>query len=268
MELENCNTNREDLADRLRQTNLRLKELEQQYLNVKKDVTCFKDALETSQKQYSTIEKKYNKAKKLIREFQKKEIDMMHREEFYQQLLQEKDNEYNALVKKLKDRVISLEQVLLETQAKAGLPVRLPYDSINVKQLTPIFSRKMLPPLPPPSFLPLLRKCSLQSESDVELSDIEDGQLDSCLETNDKVSTVERKVPIKDEFDQAVPPHELLDVSALKSKADLVSRSGLANRQPPSAKKGSLSNSSSVSFTQLLIIFKYFNNTSFSPKTT
>lgn len=38
---------------------------------------------------------------------------MLHREEFYQQLLQEKDTEYNSLVKTLKDRIIRLEVLLL-----------------------------------------------------------------------------------------------------------------------------------------------------------
>lgn len=56
-------------------------------------------------------------------------------------------------------------------------------------------------------------------------------------------------MPIKEELDEAVPQHELLDVSASKSKADLASRGGLANRQLPtgsSKRSGSLSNSSSV----------------------
>lgn len=96
---------------------------------------------------------------------------MIHREEFYLQLLQEKDTEYNALVKNLKDRVsilffvnyirisfitsciqmynnlicvkvIQLEQELLETQRKAGLPTVLPYDSTILRPLTPQFSRR------------------------------------------------------------------------------------------------------------------------------
>ena len=58
-----------------------------------------------SQSQYIVLEKKYSKAKKLLREFQQREQDLLHREEFYLQLLQEKDTEYNALVKTLKDRV-------------------------------------------------------------------------------------------------------------------------------------------------------------------
>lgn len=54
-------------------------------------------------------------------------------------------------------------------------------------------------------------------------------------------------MPVKEEFDRAVPPHELLDVSANKSKAELATRGGLANRQLPTGKRsGGLSNSSSV----------------------
>lgn len=64
------------------------------------------------------------------------------------------------------------------------------------------------------------------------------------LNLKDKTATVERKVPVKDELDAAVPQHELLDISVNKSKSDLVSRGGLAKRQLPSGKK-SLSNSSS-----------------------
>lgn len=58
------------------------------------------------------MEKKYNRIKKLIKEFQQREMDFLHREEFYQQLLQEKDIEYNALVKALKDRVSEMWAVV------------------------------------------------------------------------------------------------------------------------------------------------------------
>lgn len=143
-------------------------------------------------------------------------------------MLQEKDNEYNALVKKLKDRVIHLEQELQDTQKKAGLPVYLPYDSASLR-LTPQMSRKQ----PPKRFQKLETGLS-----DTEISDLSpDGE-------DDKTATVERKVPIKDELDAAVPQHELLDTAVNKSKSDLVSRGGLAKRQLPSSKK-SLSNSSS-----------------------
>lgn len=152
----------------------------------------------------------------------------MHQEEFYLQLLQEKDNEYNALVMKLKDRVIHLEQELQDTQRKAGLPVYLPYDSASLR-LTPQMTRKQ----PPKRFQKLDTGLS-----DTEISDLSpDGE-------DDKTATVERKVPVKDELDAAVPQHELLDTAVNKSKSDLVSRGGLAKRQLPSGKK-SHSNSSS-----------------------
>lgn len=232
MELENNGANNEDVSDKLRQTTSRLRDAERSLNTVKKEASTYQDMLEQSQNQYVVLEKKYNKAKRLVREFQQRELDMVHREEFYQQLLQEKDTEYNALVKNLKDRVIALEQDLLETQKKAGFPVRLPYDSISLKQLTPQMSRRQAPK-------PLFQQ--LETElSDTEISDI-------SPDDADKTATVERKmpVPVKEELDRAIPQHELLDVSVSKSKAELANRGGLANRQLPSGKKGNMSNSSS-----------------------
>lgn len=155
-------------------------------------------------------------------------VPQVQQEEFYIQLLQEKDIEYNALVKKLKDRVIHLEQELQDTQRKAGLPIYLPFDSATLR-LTPQLTRRQ----PPKRFQKLDTTLS-----DTEISDLSpDGE-------DDKTATVERKVPVKDELDAAVPQHELLDSAVNKSKSDLVSRGGLAKRQLPTGKR-SHSNSSS-----------------------
>lgn len=170
----------------------------------------------------------------MLREFQQRDRDMIQFQEYYLQHLQEKDTEYNALVKKLKDRVITLEQELQDTQRTAGMPVSLPYDSTSLK-LTPQMTRKQ-----PPK--PLFQKKKLESEySDLEISDLSpdaDGE-------DGKTATVERKipVPVQEEFDTAIPKHELLDTSVNKSKKDLVARGALANRQLP--KKIGNSNSSS-----------------------
>lgn len=236
MELENNGTD-DDINEKLRKTTLRLKEAERTLSTLKKETQSYQEMIEQSQNQYSTLEKKYNKAKRLVRDFQQRELDMVHREEFYQQLLQEKDTEYNALVKSLKDRVISLEQELTDTQRRAGLPVRLPVDSVR---LTPQLSRRACP-----APLPVAPHAEL---SDTELSD---------MSPDDKTATVERKMPVKEEFDSAVPQHELLDVSLSKGKAELANRGGLANRQLPSAKKGNLSNSSSVSKLRKIEFFLY-----------
>jgi neurabin len=130
-------------------------------------------------------------------------------------------------VKKLKDRVISLEQ---ELQSRS---ISLPYDSTSLK-LTPQMTRKQ-----PPK--PLFQKKIESEYSDLEISDLSpDGEGE-----DGKTATVERKIPVKDEFDGAIPKHELLDSSANKSKKDLASRGALANRQLPSSKKLGSSNSSS-----------------------
>lgn len=229
IELMEQNGVKPDDSEKFEQASQKLKDTERSLLTAKKEIQTYQNMLEQSQIQYQALEKKYNRAKHLVREFQQRELDMLHREDFYQQLLQEKDTEYNSLVKTLKDRVIALEQDLLDTQRKAGLPMVLPYDNINIKQLTPQMSRRQ-----PPK--PLFKQ--LQSDlSDTEMSD--------ASPDDDKTATVERKLPIKEEFDRAVPPHELLDISASKSKAELANRGALANRQLPSVKKGSLSNSSS-----------------------
>lgn len=137
-------------------------------------------------------------------------------------------------MKKLKDRVISLEQELQDTQKRAGMPVSLPYDSTSLK-LTPQMTRKQ-----PPK--PLFNKKIESEYSDLEISDLSpDGEGE-----DGKTATVERKIPVKDEFDTAIPKHELLDSSASKSKKDLASRGALANRQLPSSKKMGSSNSSST----------------------
>ncbi|XP_034134175.1 uncharacterized protein LOC117587507 isoform X4 [Drosophila guanche] len=213
VKLETTGNENELLSERLRQS-------ERELGNIRKEAANLQNMLQQSQGQYMALDKKYNKAKRLVREYQQRELDTCHREEFYQQLMRENDNEYNALVKKLKDRVINLEHELQETQRKAGFPVGLPYDSATLK-LTPQMMRKA-----PPK--PLFHK--LETElSDTEISDLSpDGD-------GVKTATVERKVPVKDELDAAVPQHELLDNSVNKTKIDLASRGGLANRQLPSA---------------------------------
>lgn len=67
-----------------------------------------------------------------MRDYRQREIDMLHREEFYQQLLQEKDTEYNSLVKTLKDRIIRLEVLLLVSNDYNFYAVNLLTDRIVI----------------------------------------------------------------------------------------------------------------------------------------
>ncbi|XP_066586440.1 neurabin-1 isoform X2 [Prorops nasuta] len=230
VELENNGASSEEYAAKLRESGLRLHESERALGMTRQDLKTTREMLTQSTTQSATLQQKYTRAKRTVRELQ---ADIAARDEFYEQLLQEKDTEYNALVKTLKDRVITLEAELTETQKRFGLPVRLPYDNATARIVTPQFSRRQLPP---PS-----------SSTNCQLSDTETSDL-SSPDDGDKTATVERKLPlplpVKEELDRAVPAHRLLDNSAGKSKADLASRGGLANRQLPK-RSGGLSNSSS-----------------------
>ncbi|XP_058460498.1 uncharacterized protein LOC131436062 isoform X2 [Malaya genurostris] len=210
---QSCNE-AELLAERMKQT-------ERELANIKKEANNYQNMLQQSQAQYATLEKKYGRVKKILRDYQHRERDMIQFQEYYLQHLQEKDTEYNALVKMLKDRVIHLEQELQETQRKAGFPVILPYDSTSLK-LTPQMTRKQ-----PPK--PVFQKL------ETDLSDTEFSDLSPDGEGEDgKTATVERKLPVQkdDELDTAVPQHELLDNSVNKGKSDLVARGGKSKRLP------------------------------------
>ncbi|XP_048510097.1 uncharacterized protein LOC105690282 isoform X3 [Athalia rosae] len=230
VELESTGAGSEEYAAKLRESGLRLHESERALSIARKDLASVREMLTQATAQSATIQQKYARARRAARELR---ADVIARDEFYQQLLQEKDAEYNSLVKCLKDRVIALEMELTETQRRFGLPVRLPYDGATARIVTPQPTRRQMPP--PPS----AASCQL---SDTETSDL------SSPDDGDKTATVERKLPlplpVKEELDRAVPAHRLLDNSAGKSKAELASRGGLANRQLPK-RSGGLSNSSS-----------------------
>uniref|UniRef100_A0A8D8PSW4 Neurabin-1 n=1 Tax=Cacopsylla melanoneura TaxID=428564 RepID=A0A8D8PSW4_9HEMI len=258
-ELEESGANKEEYAEKLRQSGLKLREVERSLYAARKEAATYQEMLQQSQGQYTMLEKKYTKAKRLIREFTQREADLLHREEFYQQLLQEKDMEYNSLVKALKDRVIQIEQELVDTQKRAGLPVRLPFDPTSLKLATPtsaLASRQTAPPVRP-----------LLESLGAELSDADESFEESLygqhhMDSNQKSSTVERKMPppgsqskdlphqASEELDSAVPPHELLDSSLSRGKADLAARgrslpSSVVKKQAGGTASGSMSNSSS-----------------------
>ena len=46
-----------------------------------------------------------------------------------------RDEQYSSYLARLKERFLQLENELVETQRKAGLPVRLPYDPDSARHL-------------------------------------------------------------------------------------------------------------------------------------
>lgn len=57
--------------------NERLKQVEIELANVKKETINYQNMLQQSQEQFSNMEKKYTKAKRLLRDYQQRDRDMV-----------------------------------------------------------------------------------------------------------------------------------------------------------------------------------------------
>ncbi|GFT23225.1 neurabin-2 [Nephila pilipes] len=213
--LEKIESERQKMLKKIDSLQHQVNEKELSVQAAKQQAEEYKFKVNKAQQQLHELERKYSKAKKIIKEFQKREKDYIQQEDFRMQQMQEKDQEYNALVKILKDRVILLEHTLSEVQKSAGLPIELPYD---VHQLTPI----------------LRKKNGVQSDSklnfeqiEVDMSDGSDSELgkrthspDAPSEDSEKRSTVERKIPKEEHISQTHPLPDLLEASSTKSYSE------------------------------------------------
>ena len=126
-----------------------------------------------------------------------------------------RDEQYCSYLAQLREKFLQLESELVDTQRRAGLPVRLPYDQEAARSL-----------LSPPE--ELKRQPFLPAVS-VDVSDSEED--------------------ITAELDEAVPQHHLLDHQAARHRAELAHKGGLGSRSRPSleAVKTQLSSSSLTS---------------------
>lgn len=68
--MEATGNENELLAERLRQTEKDLSQTQKESVN-------FQNMLQQSQSQFTTLDRKYNKAKRLVREYQQREVDMV-----------------------------------------------------------------------------------------------------------------------------------------------------------------------------------------------
>jgi len=107
--LENVESQRSVAEKRLDSTSSKLRDTEKALENTKKEILNMQDMLEESQGQYIALEKKYYKAKKLIKEYQQRERDFVAREEMHQTQTVELTQHYDGIVMRLKDRIIALE---------------------------------------------------------------------------------------------------------------------------------------------------------------
>lgn len=152
--------------------------------------------IDSSEDKYASLCQKYQQAKYTISSLRQNSHVLT------EQLLS-RDEQYSSYLARLKERFLQLENELVETQRKAGLPVRLPYDPDSARHLlSPPDELKRQPFVPP---LPDIARDVSDSEEDITA-----------------------------ELDDAIPKHSLLSSRAAKHRTELVHRGTLASRQRPS----------------------------------
>ncbi|KAK7491200.1 hypothetical protein BaRGS_00017471, partial [Batillaria attramentaria] len=259
--LENAEASRKQLDKKHEDTVHRLRETEKQLEAARKENSQYQDMLEGSQGQYiqlekkmkaefGALEKKYHKAKKLIKEYQQSvagEKDFIQERESLLEQQSEKDQQYNDLVKYLKDRVFQLESDLAEARKAAGLPpvpsqaesveaVQIPITKATAAPVRAVLNGDDEPLSPLPQGGDDTLNTSTSSEtSDIILSpggillvssDVEEGYPGAARDTDEDGGTAGNGVQFA-----SVPDTTLLDTSAHRAKAHLASN--MPPRRPP-----------------------------------
>ncbi|MEQ2272022.1 hypothetical protein XENORESO_013140, partial [Xenotaenia resolanae] len=97
------------LEQKIEESNDKILKLENYWLEAQAVCKSVNEQLAENQAQYEALDKKYNKAKKLIKDYQQKEIDFVKKEEELKKILDEKDKWYKEQLEILQNRIASLE---------------------------------------------------------------------------------------------------------------------------------------------------------------
>ncbi|MBN3326430.1 NEB1 protein, partial [Atractosteus spatula] len=87
----------------------KIKKIETYWLEAQTLCKTVNEHLKETQSQYDALEKKYNKAKKLLKDYQQKEIDFVKKEEELKRALEDKEQEYQTQLQRLQERIEALE---------------------------------------------------------------------------------------------------------------------------------------------------------------
>ncbi|KAG8559628.1 hypothetical protein GDO81_017395 [Engystomops pustulosus] len=105
-------TNRIKYQQSVEENKEKIKKLETYWLEAQALCKTVNEHLKETQEQYDTLEKKYTKAKKLLKDFQLKEIEFEKKELEHKELLKEKDRQHTEQITLLHTRITELENKL------------------------------------------------------------------------------------------------------------------------------------------------------------
>ncbi|NXX41929.1 NEB1 protein, partial [Tricholaema leucomelas] len=103
---------RAQLQQNLDESKEKIKKLETYWLEAQSLCKTVNEHLKETQEQCDALEKKYNKAKKLLKDYQQKEIEFMKKEEDHSRLLEERDQTHAEQMKIYQEKISELESKL------------------------------------------------------------------------------------------------------------------------------------------------------------
>ncbi|NWV57684.1 NEB1 protein, partial [Daphoenositta chrysoptera] len=195
--------NRAQLQQNLDESKEKIKKLETYWLEAQNLCKTVNERLKETQEQCDVLEKKYNKAKKLLKDYQQKEIEFMKKEEDHSKLLEERDQKYAEQLKIYQEKISELENKLKTYE-------KMPY----------VFEGGSL----------LDDGCQSPGQSN-EQSKIKEDNEKETKSIEERINSLDMLVS---DFDACVGDTPRLDTSAHKAKAQLALK---VKRQPPSRSK-------------------------------
>ncbi|KAG9271456.1 neurabin-1-like isoform X2 [Astyanax mexicanus] len=97
------------LENNIEENSERIAYMEKNWLDAQALCKAINEQLNDTQNQFEALDKKYGKAKKLLKEYQQKELDFIKREEDLKKTLEEKESWYKTQLDDLQQRVAALE---------------------------------------------------------------------------------------------------------------------------------------------------------------
>ncbi|XP_077392827.1 neurabin-1 isoform X2 [Festucalex cinctus] len=114
------------LEQKFEDSNEKILKLESYWLETQALCKTINEQLAETQAQYETLDKKYNKAKKLLKDYQQKEIDFVKKEEELKKSIDEKERLYKEQLESLQNRILVLESAEASGDLKNSICFQVP----------------------------------------------------------------------------------------------------------------------------------------------
>ncbi|XP_071943145.1 uncharacterized protein [Antedon mediterranea] len=217
------------------------KNIEEQLVISQNNAECTKSELVETQQQYMALEKKYHKAKKLIKEFQKREEEFLSRENDQLKLIQERDLKQQENIDKLQNRIKYLESGGSVSPKSYQLsPMEDGGEAGALFQPTRIASFEDI--LEAEGMKEAILNETIEASSPVKPSESFSDEGSSTADESARSCRTELEKNLESKLEGAYNDEELgsllpgagmLDISKEKSKIQLINNSSLAGRKRP-----------------------------------